>query len=124
MFNCFKRETIYDKFYVTAKAEMGVEEVPGSGNNPRIIEYGKVTSQCGVKSARSARAKDYLEWGKPLDKPVRGCVCVFTRDGGGHVGFFHSEDEKYVYVLAGNQGDEVNISARSKAQLLGYRGVA
>lgn len=40
----------------------------------------------GIKGTGSARAKDFLRWGRAVSGPVRGAVAVFTRGRrGGHV---------------------------------------
>lgn len=133
---------ILPEWYLIARKEIGQKEVV-NGSNPRIIEYHMVTSlkatdddipwcssfvswvfeNCDppIKSSRSAWAKSYMAWGKTLDKPKVGCVCVFTRDKGGHVGFFVAEFPDSIMVLGGNQNNSVNISEYSKANLLGYR---
>jgi len=53
--------------------------------------------------------------------PVYGCVLVFSRGRGGHVGFAVGEDDTDFYVLGGNQGDTVNISRIDKGRLLAAR---
>lgn len=67
-----------------------------------------------------ARAKAWLEWGKP-SQPVLGAVVVFGRVGGGHVGFLVGESGGYWYVLGGNQSNAVNITPIAKSRALGYR---
>jgi uncharacterized protein (TIGR02594 family) len=67
-----------------------------------------------------ARAKAWLDWGKP-SKPVLGAVVVFGRAGGGHVGFLVGESASNWYVLGGNQANAVNITPIAKARALGYR---
>jgi len=64
-----------------------------------------------------------LNWAKWQEgvSPAYGCVLVFRRNGGGHVGFYISEDDYYYHVLAGNQSDEVNVSRVSKAQFVSSR---
>jgi uncharacterized protein (TIGR02594 family) len=124
-----------------ARGELGTKEVPGSGDNPRVIEYHKVTSlkatedsvpwcssfacwvmeAAGIRSPRSARAKDWAKWGKALSKPQPGCVVVFTRDGGGHVAFFVREEGESLVVLGGNQSDAVNESKYPKSRVISYR---
>jgi uncharacterized protein (TIGR02594 family) len=68
------------------------------------------------------RAKDWSNgWGIRLDKAMPGCVVVFERQGGGHVGFFlgvTKSDE--LVVLGGNQSNMVNIAKFSKERLIGY----
>jgi uncharacterized protein (TIGR02594 family) len=131
-----------EKFYTIAKSQMGVHELPGKQQEKKILEYHSCTSlkatdegiswcssfanwvvkQAGVKGTNSAAARSWLKWGKPITKPIKGCIVVFTRTGGGHVSFYVTEDENFIYCLGGNQGDTVNISGYKKDRLLGYRG--
>jgi uncharacterized protein (TIGR02594 family) len=127
-----------------ALAEQGVKEYPGDGDNPRIVEYLRSTTleapmrnndetawcsafvnwcieRAGYEGTDSAWAKSWLNWGKKIDKPRRGCVVIFTRVGGGHVGFYMGATKTTITVLGGNQSDEVNQSSQSRANLLGYR---
>lgn len=126
---------------LVAEGEIGIKEVPGVGNNKRILEYHSVTglaasqdsvpwcasfvSWClevsGIKSTKSARAKSYLEFGVKLTEPRKGCICVFNRNGGGHVGFYMGENDVSIFVLGGNQRNAVNIAPYSKADFLEYR---
>lgn len=135
--------TIYDQFYAMAKSQMGIHEIPGSKQEKKILEYHQATSlkaqdegtpwcssfanwvtkQCGVQGTNSAAARSWMKWGKELKNPVKGCIVVFTRTGGGHVSFFDSQDKDFIYCLGGNQSDSVNISAYRKDRLLGFRGV-
>jgi uncharacterized protein (TIGR02594 family) len=123
-----------------AKNEIGVKE-RRVGDNPRVLEYHASTKlrathdnvawcssfvcwcfeRAKVASPRSARAKDFLNWGVKLYFPKPGCVVVFSRDLGGHVGFYVYETEDHIYVLGGNQSDAVNVSPYKKENLLGYR---
>src|SRR3990172_9417892 len=105
-----------------AEAEMGVKEVPGSGDNPRIAEYLQSTDigapydendetpwcsafvnwcleQVGIQGTRSAAAASWRLWGKEIEYSEYGCVVVMSRQGGTHVGFAISEDEGGVSVL-------------------------
>ena len=76
----------------------------------------------GVRSARTDGAKNWLQWGQELKSPVDGCVVVFTREGGGHVGFVTGEDVNgNLLVLGGNQSNEVNIKSFAKSRVTGYR---
>ena len=128
-----------------ATREIGTKEYAGAADNPRIVEYLSSTNlgvqersndetlwcsafanwcveSAGFEGTDSAWAKSWLTWGKKLSTPRRGCVVVFTRDGGGgHVGFFVSKTSSRIKVLGGNQSDEVNISAYGADRLLGYR---
>lgn len=68
------------------------------------------------------RAKSWLDWGIKLSQPIEGCVVVFNREGGGHVGFVMGKDfNGRLMVLGGNQGDQVKIAPFDMARVAGYR---
>lgn len=68
------------------------------------------------------RAKAWLDWGVVLTAPLVGCVVVFDRVGGGHVGLVVGQDAAgRLLVLGGNQGDAINIRAFGRDRVLGYR---
>jgi len=127
-----------------ALSEKGIKEFPGNGDNPRVVEYLHSTNlgapdrnndetawcsafvnwcmeRAGYEGTDSAWAKSWLDWGKEIQKPRKGCIVVFKRDGGGHVGFYMGENDTHIRVLGGNQNDEVNESNYLKSNLLGYR---
>ena len=111
-----------------AEKEKGTFEIPGSENNPRVLEYLQSTTnldkaskskdetpwcsafvnwclkQAGYEGTNSALARSWLKWGQPLLEPRKGCIVVFTREVKfGHVGFFIERTETYIKVLGGNQ---------------------
>ena len=128
-----------------ARGEIGQKEVIGKMANPRILEYFTKTSyqsksdetswcsaamcwvmeKAGIKSTRRANARSWMKWGVGLEKFRVGCIVVFWRGSKdswmGHVGLGVAEDEKYIWVLGGNQGNAFNIKKYPKAQLLGMR---
>lgn len=53
--------------------------------------------------------------------PSLGDVLVFKREGGGHVGFYIGEDDKYFCVLGGNQSDNVTFTWIAKARCVAVR---
>lgn len=131
------------KWLIEARRHIGVKEVPGKANSPTIQKWllglkawwsDDATPWCGVfaghciKSAGLPlpkhwyRAKDWLNWGVPLTKPTEGCIVVFERQGGGHVGFVVGKDSAgNLMVLGGNQGDAVNIRPFAMSRVSGYR---
>lgn len=133
------------KLHDLARAELGVKEIPGEGNNPRIIEYAKhttlkasadavpwcaafanfITDSAGFPGTGLANARSFLKWGVKLDKPVLGCVVVFKRGKApkGHVAFCDHEDisNGIIRCIGGNQGDAVKVSRFPVADVLGYR---
>lgn len=67
-----------------------------------------------VRAAQWGRAG---KWGRELLGPRLGCVLVFTRDGGGHVGLYLGEDATHFHVLGGNQSNNVSITRIAKNRL-------
>jgi uncharacterized protein (TIGR02594 family) len=128
-------------WYTIALQEIGVTEIVGECNNPKIIEYGSVTTlkpttdeipwcadficwcieKAGLWSTKSSWARDYLTWGIHVETPKLGCIAIFSRGDSGHVGFYVKETETDILVLGGNQGNKVCMQWYPKAHLLGYR---
>jgi uncharacterized protein (TIGR02594 family) len=122
---------------------LGLKEVRGSGDNPEIVDWMTLTTLpqsmwcdatawCsvfvnagfelnGFRGTRSAAAASWLTWGQKLTKPFRGCVAVFSRDGGHHVAWFLRDLGNSIEVIGGNQSNAVTRAAYSKERLLGYR---
>lgn len=125
--------------------ELGVKEVPGDGDNPRIVEYHQATTlkatddevpwcsafvnwvmrEAGYMYTRSAAARSWLTWGDEIELPVYGAVTVLRRGNNpaqGHVGFFVDQPEAGVIrLLGGNQSDSVNITVFPASRVIGYR---
>lgn len=139
------------KWVEIARKEIGVKEIKGRKHNPRILEYwntafsaigqkpwyrddetpwcggfiGYVMAEAGLKHhipKMFPRAAEWLNVGTYLHKPAYGCIVVFSRRGGGHVGIVVGQD-KYgnLMVLGGNQGDMVSIKPFAKWRVTGYR---
>ena len=126
-----------------ARKHIGLKEIKGGKHHPEIVQFwkdikrggikddetpwcaafvGAMLERVGVKSTRFESAKSYLDWGQLLALPVVGCIVIFTREGGGHVGFVVGRDTKgNLLVLGGNQGDEVNIRSFPVSRVTGYR---
>ncbi len=126
-----------------AQRYIGVKEIKGAKHNSFIILWLKTLSAwwsddevpwCGVFAAHCMkkaecklprywmRAKDWLNWGQELSEPCVGCIVVFERQGGGHVGFVVGQDaNKNIMVLGGNQGDAVKVSPFDVSRVVGYR---
>ncbi len=124
-----------------------IKEVEGSGDNPRIVEYLQSTDlggaaarndetpwcsafvnwcveQSGNKGTDSAWARSWLEWGKELNVPIKGCIVVFKRPpspSSGHVAFFVSQTDTHIKTLGGNQGNSVSIAEYSLDRVISYR---
>lgn len=127
-------------WYEIARRELGTKELIGIADNPRIVEYHSTTTlratddevpwcssfvnwcikRAGYTGTRSAAARSWTNWGTKIHKPVKGCIVVLTRTGGGHVGFYEGEDTSNIMVLGGNQDDAVNVRRYRKDRLLCY----
>jgi len=126
-----------------ARANIGETEIKGSQHNPLILQWwhevkrggittdevpwcaafvGAMLEESGIQSTRFESAASYANWGIELQEPIYGCVVVFTRNGGGHVGFVVGQTEDgRLLVLGGNQGDMVCIKAFPTDRVLAYR---
>lgn len=135
--------------YDVAKRYIGTREIPGKADNPVIVRWLRAVESwishdevpwCSAfvnHCAREARyestgklnARSWLDVGMPvaLDDARRGDVVVLWRESRsswkGHVAFLDhfQESRGLLYLLGGNQRDEVNISTYGIAQLLEVR---
>jgi uncharacterized protein (TIGR02594 family) len=123
----------------------GVDEIRGSRDNPRIVEYHQSTTlkatddetpwcssfvnwcvqEAGLQGTRSASARSWLRWGQDLHgEPRLGCIVVLkrgTNPAQGHVGFYFGDAGDRLLLLGGNQNNQVNISSFRKTSVLSYR---
>ena len=131
-----------------ARGELGVREVPGEGNNPRVLQYlstvlktrlprflrdetawcSAFVNWCMLKAAvlgtDKPNARSWLAWGRGLADPRYGAVCVLKRGvlpWQGHVGFVVAWDAQSVVLLGGNQSNRVCRMRYPRARVLGYR---
>lgn len=136
-----------NKIINIALSQFGVKEIVGRRDNPEVLKYfdeigfnGKKlkdeTAWCSAfanwvcKKAElpytgKLNARSWLKIGREVKKPKVGDVVVFWRNNPsswmGHVAFFIRETRDYIYVLGGNQANQVKISAYPKHRLLEYR---
>jgi uncharacterized protein (TIGR02594 family) len=132
---------IKPSWLVKAYAHEGLTEVPGKENNPTIVKWltelkawwkDDLTPWCGTFMAHCFggyplpkhwyRAKDWLNWGIALENPAYGCIVVFNRAGGGHVGLVTGVDQLgRLLVIGGNQKDKVSVAPFNRDRVAGYR---
>lgn len=132
----------------TAKAEIGVREIVGPQHNHRVVEYfagaghvevtddetpwcaafvGSVLGMCGIAGTGSLLARSYAKWGRAvdLDFAPRGSVVVLDRPGGkswqGHVGFLSHITDDSVYLLGGNQNNQVGVDRFPQGRIVAVR---
>lgn len=129
-----------------ARGELGVREVPGAGDNPRILEYHRTTllaasedavpwcssfcnwafQQVGIPGTGSAAARSWLKWGRAKETPTQGDVVVFRRGAppAGHVALFINRTSEHIRVLGGNQSNRVCEALYPASDVLGFRAPA
>jgi uncharacterized protein (TIGR02594 family) len=124
----------------------GLKEVDGKESNPEIIKMGKelgfdiaddsttawcsltinyVAKKCGYERTNKLDARSWLQMPIRVLKPSVGDVVVLWRESPeswkGHVGLYIRMDEKNIWLLSGNQNNEINISPYPRERLLGIR---
>jgi uncharacterized protein (TIGR02594 family) len=127
-----------------ARGYIGVKEIPGPKENSTIQMWLKrlrswIKSEdvpwCGTFCAAVMqeadlpypkewfRAREWAAYGANLRAThvAPGAILVFSRAGGGHVGFYVGESKLYYYVLGGNQKNRVNIDPIAKARCIAIR---
>lgn len=132
----------YD-WMIEGRRYLGLKEIPGSATNSVIARWlvelsawwrDDETPWCGTFVAHCIwhagyavpkywmRAREWAGWGRELEIPIVGCIVVFERQGGGHVGFVVGQDERgNLLVLGGNQGNKVSIAAFPRLRAVAYR---
>jgi uncharacterized protein (TIGR02594 family) len=118
------------QWMLVAAQELGVSEIYGPRDNPRISLYHASTTlgskpdevawcssfvnwcvqQAGIKGTRSAAARSWDTWGHATDVNY-GAVATVPRTGGSgrHVFFIAGYTKTHVFGLGGNQGDKVSV---------------
>lgn len=128
-----------------AEAEIGVRTFSHGNSNPRITEYHQNTNiegyddkaawcssflnwvfeQSGYRGTSSALARSWLEWGTALTSPLPSCVVILERENPngwqGHVGLFLRIEGDQIFLLGGNQLDEVREHSYPVSSVIGYR---
>lgn len=129
-----------------ALSQYGIKEIVGKSHNKEVLKYFSEIGHSWVKNDETAWCSAFVNWvckkvGKPysgklnarswmdigekVDMADLGDIVVFWRESKdswkGHVGFFIRETPSWIYVLGGNQNNQVKIQAYPKSRLLGYR---
>lgn len=139
------------KWVNVARSLIGTKELPGPANNAKIMGWANALGAkvlgisytkdsipwCGLFAAWCIHSAGFVppkialrasEWAKfgtalPLNgTPPLGAIAVFSRAGGGHVGFVVGVHENGdLDILGGNQGDEVNVRKFSRDRITHFR---
>ncbi|HET7715534.1 MAG TPA: TIGR02594 family protein [Bauldia sp.] len=130
-----------------AKSYLGIKEIAGPRDNPKIMEMyasvghdwvehdetawcaafvGHCLEKAGIRSTRALNARSYLTFGEPVavTDAREGDIVVFERGSSswqGHVAFFIKATATQIEVLGGNQSNGVTIARYPRSRLLGIR---
>jgi len=124
------------KLYNHALEDFGLSEISGPGSNARIKKaitlaadwlnkddsktawcgcmMGLWFTELGLKPVKEFyRANNWKTVGKKvlLSEAKQGDIVIMDREGGKHVALFSKLDKGLVYLLGGNQRNQVNVSA-------------
>lgn len=124
----------------------GLKEITGKADNPIILNWFKEIGhgwvandetawcscfmnycalKCGLEMSGLLTARSWENVGVKVENPKLGDIVIFWREKPGswkgHVGWYISEDDTFVYTLGGNQNNSVCIKPYPKYRLLGYR---
>lgn len=134
------------RLILEARALYGVTETPGTASTAEIMAWAREVglektypndgvAWCGLFAAVVAKragwevvagplwARNWAQFGRAVDprQAALGDVLVFSRDGGGHVGFYVGEDATAYHVLGGNQSDRVGFTRILKSRCIAVR---
>lgn len=126
-----------------AMGEFGVAEWPGNKHNPEVMKYFHQTGREWVDSDELNWCDAYVDWvvmkaggqitpnliarewlreGVPVTKPFPGDIVILWRESidswKGHVGFFVRQNDSMVWLLGGNQSNQVQILPFRKERIL------
>lgn len=135
------------KMLVEAIKHYGTLEHIGKGSNPNITAWAKetgvsgwytdddipwcglfvgmVAKRCGypAPATKLLSALSWALWGEevPKERAELWDVLVFSRTGGGHVGFYVGENDSAYLVFGGNQSNAVGFAFIDKKRLVAVR---
>ena len=130
------------KWLTLARKEIGTVEIPGSRNNPKVVQYyldvtgkkmsdsvpwcaafvGAMLTRSGKKSSGSLMARSYVKYGKKVGAQP-GAIATWPRGSSkifGHVNFVESVSGDRLVCIGGNQSDAVNRKVYSKRKALAF----
>ncbi len=130
--------------FSVALGEYGIQEWT-QGHNPEVLKYFHEIGFTGVNDDETAwcaayvnwclwkaglphtgalTARSFLDWGKSIYEPKVPCIAVLSRRGSswmGHVGFWIKSSGSEIWLLGGNQNNQVSIGKYPGYELLGLR---
>lgn len=139
--------TIPERIIKFATNKIGLQEIKGAEDNPKIVQMFADIGHSWVKDDETAwcscfvnwiafkldlngsnklNARSWLDVGEEIQHPLPGDIVIYWRESKGswkgHVGIFVGFNKVgNIFTLGGNQGNEVNITIYHKDRLLGFR---
>ncbi len=128
-----------------AAAMLQIKEVEGARHDSRIVAMlrasgirrggdetpwcaafvNAVLAQAGVEGTGSAMARSFTRWGRSVDDPEPGHICVLWRkswaSSSGHVAFYLRSEGRWLWLLGGNQRNKVCAKRYPRSRLLTIR---
>lgn len=138
------------KLHIIKRAleDYGTQAKPGTENDQKVLSYFNKAGHVEVKddeipwcsafanavlkdlelpTTGSLSARSFLQIGELAQVAEMGDIVVLWRERltswKGHVGFYIRHDEKFVWLLGGNQNNEVNISKFPIERILAIKSI-
>ena len=135
------------EMFLVAMSQYGIAEWTGIEHNPEVMKYfhdighervkDDETAWCAAFMNWCAKVSGYIGTGQLTAKsflkvgtevligPTQGDVVILhngdIESWQGHVGLFVYKDDHFVWVLGGNQGNQINIARYPLSRVLEYR---
>lgn len=124
---------------------LGVKEGLGAANNAQVVKLfadagfpgiktdstawcaayvNAMLERAGHRGSRSLAARSFENWGVGLNEPTMGCIATKKRAGSswqGHTGFVVGANKDQVFLLGGNQSDQVSVAAFKRSEIVAFR---
>lgn len=96
------------------------DDIPWCGLFVAIVVFRRMKN-IGEVVKNPLWARNWANYGKKSPQASLGDVLVFSRNGGGHVGFYIGEDRDCFHVIGGNQSNRVSIARIEKSRCIAIR---
>lgn len=143
-------QTSEPRWLVRGRKEIGTKEIKGPKHSNAVLGYGidarvpdtssdeipwcawfvgAMLEREGIRGTHSALARSYEQkgWGVslPKDELRPGAIAVLNRPGGaawqGHVGIVVGSNDTHVFLLGGNQNNQVSIAPFAKSRIVAVK---
>ena len=96
------------------------DDIPWCGLFVALVTYRRLGIATEVVKA-PLWARNWAKYGIAAASAMLGDLLVFSRNGGGHVGFYIGEDSVCYHILGGNQSNKVSITRIAKSRCIAIR---